>query len=376
MVSLNMHALHTRATKWVARGTAVVILAVGTVGYSTQHKTVTVDDHGSVYEVSTFGATVADVLEARGVKVASGDVVAPGLSENIHNGDKIAVQSPSETGLDLIDRTDVASRSLGAGRKDLATVSVTVDGATQSISTSATDVRGALQDAGVVLGEGDVVSADLSTALTTGQTITVARASTTTVTVKETVKYKVTKKNDSSILKGTKVVKTKGANGKSVTTYSVTKVGGKEVSRTPIASSVLSAAQDQVVLVGTGTAVSNGSGDSSNSSGGAPSAPSVQPGTARALGKELAAARGWGDDQFGCLEALWTRESGWSTTAGNKSSGAYGIPQALPGSKMASAGPNWRTDASTQIKWGLGYISGRYGTPCGAWAHFKSHNWY
>ena len=72
---------------------------------------------------------------------------------------------------------------------------------------------------------------------------------------------------------------------------------------------------------------------------------------------------------------LWNRESGWRTTAQN-SSGAYGIPQALPGSKMASAGADWRTNAATQIKWGLGYISGRYGTPCGAWGHSQSTGWY
>ena len=58
------------------------------------------------------------------------------------------------------------------------------------------------------------------------------------------------------------------------------------------------------------------------------------------------------------------------------SSGAYGIPQALPGSKMASAGSDWRTNPKTQIKWGLGYISGRYGDPCGAWSHFLRKNWY
>ena len=85
---------------------------------------------------------------------------------------------------------------------------------------------------------------------------------------------------------------------------------------------------------------------------------------------------GWGATQFSCLDRLWTRESKWSTHATNPSSGAYGIPQALPGSKMASAGANWRTSALTQIKWGLGYIRARYGSPCGAWGHSQGHNWY
>jgi hypothetical protein len=79
--------------------------------------------------------------------------------------------------------------------------------------------------------------------------------------------------------------------------------------------------------------------------------------------------------QFGCLKNLWNRESGWSTTSAN-SSGAYGIPQALPGRKMASMGADWRTNHETQIKWGLKYIKGRYGTPCGAWSAFLNKGWY
>lgn len=81
------------------------------------------------------------------------------------------------------------------------------------------------------------------------------------------------------------------------------------------------------------------------------------------------------DKQYTCLYKLWKRESGWRITAHN-ASGAYGIPQALPGRKMSSAGPNWRTNYKTQVDWGLGYISGRYGTPCGAWGHSQSTGWY
>ena len=80
--------------------------------------------------------------------------------------------------------------------------------------------------------------------------------------------------------------------------------------------------------------------------------------------------------QFACLDSLWNRESGWSVHASNPSSGAYGIPQALPGSKMASAGSDWRTNGVTQVKWGLSYIRSVYGTPCGAWAHSQSNGWY
>ncbi|WP_255368722.1 hypothetical protein [Agromyces sp. CF514] len=101
------------------------------------------------------------------------------------------------------------------------------------------------------------------------------------------------------------------------------------------------------------------------------------PDGARATARSLAASMyGWGDDQFQCLDSLWAKESGWSYTAYNGSSGATGIPQSLPGSKMATAGADWETNAATQIKWGLGYIAGSYGSPCSAWSHSQSVNWY
>ncbi|MFV2086643.1 lytic transglycosylase domain-containing protein [Micromonospora sp. LOL_021] len=96
----------------------------------------------------------------------------------------------------------------------------------------------------------------------------------------------------------------------------------------------------------------------------------------RAIGCALTLEKGWGLDQFACLNKLWNKESGWNHKAYNAASGATGIPQALPGSKMASAGADWQTNPATQIKWGLGYISGRYGTPCGAWQQSQNAGWY
>ncbi|GGR37779.1 hypothetical protein ACFOE1_00295 [Agromyces mediolanus] len=101
------------------------------------------------------------------------------------------------------------------------------------------------------------------------------------------------------------------------------------------------------------------------------------PDGARATARELAASQyGWGEGEFQCLSNLWQKESGWSYTAYNASSGATGIPQALPGSKMASAGSDWETNAATQIAWGLDYIKRGYGSPCSAWGHSQSVNWY
>jgi hypothetical protein len=98
---------------------------------------------------------------------------------------------------------------------------------------------------------------------------------------------------------------------------------------------------------------------------------------AQATARQMAAANyGWGEGEFSCLVSLWNKESSWNYQAYNASSGATGIPQALPGSKMASAGSDWQTNAATQIAWGLGYIDAVYGSPCAAWGHSQAVNWY
>jgi len=102
----------------------------------------------------------------------------------------------------------------------------------------------------------------------------------------------------------------------------------------------------------------------------------VDPAGAQAYAAEQLGNYGWGQDQFPCLYRLWMQESSWRADALNPDSGAYGIPQALPADKLAAAGADWRTNGNTQIDWGLSYIQDRYGSPCGAWAHEVSNNWY
>jgi hypothetical protein len=84
----------------------------------------------------------------------------------------------------------------------------------------------------------------------------------------------------------------------------------------------------------------------------------------------------WGADQFTCLNRLWTKESHWNYRSHNKRSGAHGIPQALPATRMDSISTDWRTNPVTQIRWGLRYIEARYTSPCGAWAKFKRSRYY
>ena len=96
-------------------------------------------------------------------------------------------------------------------------------------------------------------------------------------------------------------------------------------------------------------------------------------GSPRDIARALAADRGWSGQQWSCLSNLWQRESRFQTTIRNSRSGAYGIPQALPASKMATAGADWRVNPVTQVQWGLGYIAQRYGSPCDAWSYWKRH---
>nr|CAA9312947.1 MAG: hypothetical protein AVDCRST_MAG46-272 [uncultured Nocardioidaceae bacterium] len=96
----------------------------------------------------------------------------------------------------------------------------------------------------------------------------------------------------------------------------------------------------------------------------------------RDIARAMLPQYGWSDTEFSCLDALWVSESDWEWNADNPTSSAYGIPQALPGEKMASAGPDWETNPATQIEWGLGYIRDVYGTPCAANSFKVANNWY
>jgi resuscitation-promoting factor RpfB len=126
-------------------------------------------------------------------------------------------------------------------------------------------------------------------------------------------------------------------------------------------------------------AAANASSGSGTGGGGVVyvAAPPPDPGTAQSIAYNMLASFGFSPaTQFGCLDDLWERESGWNYDAENPYSGAYGIPQALPGSKMASAGADWQTDPATQIRWGLGYIQAIYGSPCNAWAFWEANGYY
>lgn len=143
---------------------------------------------------------------------------------------------------------------------------------------------------------------------------------------------------------------------------------------------VLSAASHTTRLIGAPKVAAQplqGAGGTSGSTGSTvAAAPPPDPGTAQSIAYNMLSSFGWSPGTyFSCLNNIWTRESGWNYQAEN-ASGAYGIPQALPASKMASAGADYLTDPKTQIIWGLGYIQGRYGNPCSAWSYWEAHGYY
>ena len=143
------------------------------------------------------------------------------------------------------------------------------------------------------------------------------------------------------------------------------------VAKPKLASPTQVAAAD----VAAGTSTGTGAGASGGGVVYVTSTP-PNPGTAQSTAYNMMASFGFSPQTyFGCLVDIWNRESGWVYDAEN-ASGAYGIPQALPGSKMASAGADWQTDPATQIRWGLGYIKTTYGNPCSAWAFEEANGYY
>ncbi|MHB1289808.1 aggregation-promoting factor C-terminal-like domain-containing protein, partial [Georgenia sp.] len=220
--------------------------------------------------------------------------------------------------------------------------------------------------AGNVVGAHDLVSAELSGAVPHAERVEIRRVTTEHETVEHVEEFATVEEQDPSLPAGQRVVETKGVVGVASDTYAVRRAGDEEVGRELLASVVRSTKVDEVVRVGTATVPAAPAATAQTYSGSDP----------RAIGRQLAAERGWGADQFQCLDTLWARESGWDPYADNPYSSAYGIPQALPGSKMASAGADWATNPATQITWGLGYIGGRYGNPCNALAQSYRVGWY
>ena len=183
------------------------------------------------------------------------------------------------------------------------------------------------------------------------------------VTVQEEIPYETITKdvsNGSSTTQN-KVVQA-GSNGIKEVTYRIKYQNGNEIEKTKLSENVIKDKVDKIVEVMTKTTTSRYGGRVSGSVS-----------EYQAYAKARCSAMGWSDSQFQSLVKLWNKESGWNPNAYNRSSGAYGIPQALPGYKM---GAGWQTSYQTQINWGINYIKSRYGNPTAAWSHSSRYGWY
>lgn len=291
--------------------------------------------------------------------VVTGTVAFAGLDRGPSEHVSAAQVAPAAAE-DLNDRNvSVASRSVERAQL----VTVELDSGTKQVSTHANTISGVLAELGVVVDVATVVAPELDATVTSGMTISARTPQTEVETVTERVKFDSEELEDATLEKGKRIVETAGQDGKTTVSYVVSTIDGVEVSRTPVTTHEVAAQRTEVVRVGTLKLPDA-------------SAKVLSPSEAKTVAKSLVADRGWDASQFTCLDKLWTRESNWRVQAANPTSSAYGIPQSLPGSKMASVAGDWRTNAKTQITWGLNYISGRYGTPCGAWGASQAKGWY
>ncbi|WP_285105686.1 ubiquitin-like domain-containing protein [Promicromonospora sp. MEB111] len=382
--------LASRPARWLVRG-AVVGVLVGVAGmYTANATTLTIDYNGDVRTLSVYGDTVAEALASQNIELQPDDVVQPAAASGVGPGNTVVVRTSRDVTVELDGQVitlrttagtvgellaalgprgdgalATASRTTQLGRdpvrfSTVKKVNIAVDGSVLEFSTTRSTVRSVFDEAGIALADGDVTSVPLDAAAVDGMIIMVSRDASSSRTVTEVVPFETETVEDSSLPEGYESIRTAGVAGEAKVTYEVKTVGGAVVERTVVDRKVTREPVNEVLVVGTMDVAT---------------AP-VDPGSARALGQAMAAERGWGADEFSCLDQLWQKESGWRWNADNPSSEAYGIAQANPGSKMATVGSDWLTNPATQIEWGLGYISGRYGTPCGAWAHSVEIGWY
>ncbi len=387
-----------RTVKFGLYGLVLAGLLGGTASWVTVgDKTVNLRIDGQDRRVQTSAADVRGVLDAADISVGEHDLIAPELGAKVDDGTAIVIRrghllhltvngKPRDVWVNAVS-VDEALRQLGYGAQNRVSVSrstrldsaaglrlsvtspklVTfkVDGKSLRVSSFGPTLRQALDQARVRLAPHDRISAKVTSPVRDRQVVTITRVSYKYSVTRQPVPFGTVRQDDPNRAVGSSAVITAGRDGLRQVTYQLRYVDGKLAGRVVYDDHLVRSAVSRRIAVGAKRPTPPP----------APVSAPVSSDSAQQIAAGMVSARGWGSDQFSCLVSLWNKESGWRTTAANPS-GAYGIPQALPGSKMASAGADWRTNASTQISWGLGYIASVYGTPCSAWAHSQATNWY
>jgi resuscitation-promoting factor RpfB len=376
-----------RSVKYGLYAAVLVGVVGGSVAWTTAEKTVTVLVDGQASTVHTTATDVRGVLGSAGYHLSSHDIVAPSPASAVHDHGKIVYKRGRLLRLDVDGvRKDVwttaptvaqALAELGYGRNDFTSVSrarrlplgataiavrtakdvVLVRGGTpQHVTTTELTAADLLRDLNIPL-QSTWLSVPAYAALNDNEQVVVKSLLRRTATVLIPIRHAVNSVADPTLPTGETSVVTAGRDGAARVTYAYVFLDGKLASRTTIGSAAVQAPVTEVVKVGT-----------------APLPPVTTPAGAQAYARTQLAKYGWGQDQMSCLITMWDHESGWRYQAENPSSGAYGIPQALPGSKM---GPGWQSDPRVQIAWGLSYIKSRYVSPCQAWSTWQAHGgWY
>jgi uncharacterized protein YabE (DUF348 family) len=394
-----------RSMKYGLYAAVLAGVVSATVAWANVDKTVTLHVDGQVQKIHTVAGNVRGVLAVAHYPVGPHDIVAPGLDARVHNGSNIVLRRGRLLHLN-VDRVPRniwvtaptvadALNQLGYPDTDFASVSrdmrlplsptrievrvpkrvrMMADGKTWMVTTTAPTVTELLREVGIAVGPQDMLSAVRDSPLRNGMTVDVTRISRNNIVRNHPVPFSTQQVGDPAMYVGQSKLVRPGRNGVEAVTTAVVYIDGKLVGKTIVKRVVTKPAVPAIVHVGTKPKPPPPPPPAAASAP-EPAPVNVDPGSAQDIGKNLAAQRGWGDDQFSCLYQLWDHESGWRVDAENPS-GAYGIPQALPGDKMAAYGSDWQTNPTTQIKWGLDYIGSRYGTPCDAWNSWQANGWY
>lgn len=376
-------------------GLVVFVVAGGQTVGAADTKVVQLHIEGETRVVPTRAVTVEDLLQRLNIEMKEKDIVEPSLDAEITDdnfqiniyrartilvedeGKKILTHTAEPTpkavaesvGLkvypeDIIEKKPLAAIEPAEAIKqgvvaervviDRATpVSLNIYGKQVEVRTHAKTVGELIEEKNIVIGADDTLQPAADTPLNEAREVFVARFGTKLETVEEEIPMPIEYIDDPTKPRGVETVRESGAPGKKTVTYEIELKNDKEVGRKPIQEVIITEPVTQVVIRGTKFVISN-------------------PSANVALGQQIANDMGWGH-QFHCIYGIFQRESGWNHLARNRSSGAYGIPQALPGSKM---GPGWESDPAVQIRWGIGYMVGRYGSPCGAEAFWQVNHWY
>lgn len=374
--------------------TGFILFSGGTTIGPDDSKIVNLYVDGSKQTLPTRAKSVQELVDKLNIKIKDGDVVEPALDSpiisdvfniNIYRARPVMIidqdkhlvvdsadQSPKivarKAGIivypedvitpeppdDLLDEGVIGERYV---INRATPVTLVLYGNVSGVRTQSKTVGDLLKEKSIKIETSDTVAPSADTPLIPDLNISITRKGQQIATVEEEIPAPIEYIDDPNMLKGTTKEREPGVVGKKVVTYDIKTENGVEVGRNKLQEIITIQPQRKLIAKGIKIIISN-------------------PSENVKIGEQLAASRGWTGEQWYCLYQLWQRESGWNTTSGNSSSGAYGIPQALPGSKMASAGSDWATNPTTQINWGLGYIAGRYSAPCDAWASSQSRGWY